>query len=663
MASDHPPKSPRFWWFATAVLAPVLCCIAWQVRGLEINLADLGWRVLGFAGNLVVPSIVWSLFVKYQKKDGAEEKVHRDGFLGLLQDPAVRTFAVFIILPACGWLGWDLRKRTLAKAGPVVNASVQAIFALKDFAKVLASVMLLPLVSMVTAAHQAGDHARILQVVGAGLGVGLVAGLLVQMVAMVFAQQLLGLFEGAQTLIPETPGLARVSFACFAFQVLNDGLMGTLAGLAEYMAIGECLCPIALTGVLGTLVFAYTGSLTWMCGVAATLDLLLFICLFLRVRVAILRVQREKHGQVDSAAAKASFWASLADFAPSKEVLAFMASAASNTGVRNCTLRLQWLLCSMFATRVGNVHGSLFTLYGTVQAYLGGPAGLCGIFTANVAPRLLELRFLNGLVQAARGMVFSLVVGALIWVFIFARGGASTVLWFGGINEKSGERPSNEFGQYLEVMTPFNHWLFILGVVLNEVAAPFDGFLITLKAFRSIGCIYGVDFLLVLLPVLYLTNEAGMQGRCPLPASIAPSGCNSFTSVALPSLAWSSVRLAGNFMAMFVFQCPELERQRDKYRAALSREQALEYMRSRADAPLEETAAHVAEMKRRNGLEREMYRFRVGGPIDTWTKDRGSSGEVMLEHFLEFHKDANGEGKRISEVAAVKLQDDPSLLF
>merc|ERR1712203_887979 len=92
--------------------------------------------------------------------------------------------------------------------------------------------------------------------------------------------------------------------------------------------------------------------------------------------------------------------------------------------------------------------------------------------------------------------------------------GTQTLLNLAGVPEQNGTKQTVTkvvtYGtreEYLGVLTPLNHWIWVAGVMANELAAPFDGVLISLKAYKFVGVLYTCNLCFALLPPLVLSGQ------------------------------------------------------------------------------------------------------------------------------------------------------------
>jgi len=175
------------------------------------------------------------------------------------------------------------------------------------------------------------------------------------------------------------------------------------------------------------------------------------------------------------------------------------------------------------------------------------------------------------------------------------------------------------------VLTPLNHWLWALGTLANEIAAPFDGVLMVLNSYSFIGKLYALDFLMVLLPALYAANQAGRDGSCVLPGPLSSlGGCNSYTGIQIAGLLWGIVRLLGLLWAVFWYELPKLRRQRDSLSEACTPAVVRGYIEHRLQVSDEEVEA-LKDKHRQNKL----YGFSVDTPVNKWAEAHNTSAEAM----------------------------------
>mmetsp|Transcript_3893 Transcript_3893/g.12590 ORF Transcript_3893/g.12590 Transcript_3893/m.12590 type:complete len:197 (-) Transcript_3893:64-654(-) len=162
---------------------------------------------------------------------------------------------IMILLPGLGFFHWNLQKRSYAAMGPAVNATISAGVNSREIIKTAASFVLLPLVSMVSASHNAGDHVRTMQIVGTGLGLSLASGIVGQLGIFMFVKPLMSIFEGAQPLLSNATFLMKLYCLAFPLIVLNETMMGVLAGMNEYRLVGECLMIVVVFALCNSTLF------------------------------------------------------------------------------------------------------------------------------------------------------------------------------------------------------------------------------------------------------------------------------------------------------------------------------------------------------------------------------------------------------------------------
>jgi len=164
--------------------------------------------------------------------------------------------------------------------------------------------------------------------------------------------------------------------------------------------------------------------------------------------------------------------------------------------------------------------------------------------------------------------------------------------------------------EYFRVLTPLNHFLWALATLANEVAASYDGVLISLKLYRFTTALYASDLLLVLLPLLALSRD--------------------YSSITLALLAWSLVRLLGILWAIYRLEVPKYVARLHELEAGCSREVILKWLRVRCDLPEEKFQAEKAQLDARPpGPEREMFRRRESGPWASYARENGTSVVAM----------------------------------
>lgn len=570
--------------------------------------------------------------------------------LAFLREPKYQKTAGALSFGLLGWLSWYSSKFAMARAGAAANATGQAISEVATFFNTLCSCGLLPLTSLLTAANQAKDPSRLLGLIGTGLMVALVVGLLGEIVLLWAAPVVLLVFESQQPLLPEAAFLSRVFNAAFAVQVIDGALVGVLFGLDEHFHVLSCLLPLMAVSLAMTCAFLFLLEDLAILMVAQPLNCVLFMVLLgAKLRTIVLRLHAEKHaetppqsgealpGKEAAAAAKGEEAprsglppangpppSPLRDLMPSDQVWRDLLSATSGHSVRNLALSLKTFLCVVFATRLGNVAGSAFSLQTTIGRHLAGPAGFIGLGATMAAPRLLEknnLSFFLVLLRAVRNLI---IVSSAVWFYVAAWSGPSGVLAWVGIDDSQGLVGTQE--EYLQVLAPHIHWLWAAATVLNEAAAPYDGMLLSLKLYSFLGAIYAGNLFLVLLPGLYLTQRSVRPGSESCDSRVF----SGYSGIMLVLFLWSAARLVACVWGVYWLEVPRRMAILKSLEVGCSRDILVAWLRNRCDCPEEEFLRERALiMEKPSGEEREAFRRRETGPFAAFARQHKTSVKAI----------------------------------
>jgi len=183
-----------------------------------------------------------------------------------------------------------------------------------------------------------------------------------------------------------------------------------------------------------------------------------------------------------------------------------------------------------------------------------------------------------------------------------------------------------EMNKYLDVLTPFNHWIWAVATMLNEICTPFDSLLMTLDMYGSLGFLYTMNCCVTLMPVLCFTQHYSKD----IFDTLGSWGANSFTGVVLAQLMWGLVRLVGTMWLMLRRELPRLQKICDAEHDACSKKVLLDYLNARSSVPKEEVNAMRGEMASMNFVARSLHIHRVDGPLASWARAHGTSTEAMI---------------------------------
>mmetsp|Transcript_27979 Transcript_27979/g.79075 ORF Transcript_27979/g.79075 Transcript_27979/m.79075 type:complete len:718 (+) Transcript_27979:131-2284(+) len=664
-----------FWSFVKVLPAFFLGWLVWYLRTGGVDVAAF-WRELTLVQYsdllkaLIGPMIAFCIFMALQPKPPAEnsvtEKAHDTGFLNIRSGEwwhDAKMFVIIVVLPGLGYVNWDLEKRALAQSGPAINATLSALLSAMGFIKSMASLMLMPLLAAVTSANQANDPARALQVIGAGLSIGLVIGMFTQVMTLVFATEVIGLFEGVDPLLPDASLLFFIYTMSFTLLILGDAIAAIMAafGPRGHLKIGECMFIPECINLTGTLIFACGGRrvlvvvVKWVIMAIVAVSIMVYK---LWDFIAELQEDVIKNGsakkdlpvadsgndsRVSLLAKRVTPVNRLGMLKPSEKILYGMIAAAGNSGIRNICLRFKDFLCSMYATRLGVVAGSVFSMQFTLRAFLAGPAGALGLGATNLGAYLMETKSYGLIVLSIKRMEVMFILFALLWCLGNAAPGPEYVVEYGG-------QAVHAKHDYLNVLTGLNHWVWAAATVANECGGALDGWLTamgTQSAYNILGAIYGFDFFVVLLPMLYYTQRhAGTEG-CAWPWLAGWEGCNSYTGIMLAMLAWGVVRMTLLLLAFSISIIPKLRRMTAHHEQKCSKDTILVYLRMRTNVPQEERQRLLEEISQKAAFERGWHRYRAGGPFMTYCAEQDVSIEVFVKQLEDYLKAGDEEVKTV----------------
>jgi len=163
-----------------------------------------------------------------------------------------------------------------------------------------------------------------------------------------------------------------------------------------------------------------------------------------------------------------------------------------------------------------------------------------------------------------------------------------------------------------------------------------------------LGAIYGFDFFVVLLPMLYVAQRSEGEG-CVWPwiRHQFPTQCNPFTGIMLAMYMWSITRFILMQLAIHGYIFPKLRRIKADHDAACKKEVILEYLRMRSRVPPEERDKVHAALARKSYFERGMHKYLPGSPFAQWAEKHGTSMESMTEGIVKYIDDGDEEVKNV----------------
>mmetsp|Transcript_94474 Transcript_94474/g.211138 ORF Transcript_94474/g.211138 Transcript_94474/m.211138 type:complete len:223 (+) Transcript_94474:1-669(+) len=190
---------------------------------------------------------------------------------------------------------------------------------------------------------------------------------------------------------------------------------------------------------------------------------------------------------------------------------------------------------------------------------------------------------------------------------------------------------------YLRLLPPINHWTWIIGTVFNELAAPFDGFLLNLGKYQYLSYAYTINCAFVLMPALYLTSRY----KTTFQTLVSPWGGNALTGILLAQFLWGLVRCGCIVWMIFGKELRRLQRISDVEHAACTKKVLLDYLRARCELSGDEVKAEKDQLAGKDFISKKFHIHRKDGPLASWAQPRGTTAEGMdfLRRKLEKDQD------------------------